>query len=336
MPSQVIVKPDKNLFLVYTWLTVWHLDKITRIKLLVGHPLRDKTAAHFQSYVSEGLDPGLNTTDNKIISKHRSALTGYALIHNAISNSTLKTGISLDSDELAWMKAAEPFLPHLTHFSEHTDFEAFYQSIQEGYQAECDLLQTLVDRVNFPSLLDVAWEEPFDYPMEIIPMPLEGMGSGCGLQIGGRYHQIIGPARGTFNKSSLYLMAHEGSHLRAKRVLEPIQQEIKQRSYLEEYARQRVSYKPNVYAWPMYFEEQFVDALQIACIDSKIRDVDPQPLDRKYTERKRLNWYEKWGKYFIRDFFAEIKPYKEKHTKFKNLAEVGLGILERLDKKYKK
>ncbi len=172
--------------------------------------------------------------------------------------------------------------------------------------------------------------------MEIIPMPLEGMGSGFGQWIGNIDYKIIGPANNTFNKSTLYLIAHEGSHPRANKVLEPILLDINQRSYLEEYARQRVSYKPNVYAWPWYFEEQFIDALQIACIDSKIRDVDPQPLDRKYTERKRLNWYEKWGKYFIRDFFAEIKPYKEKHSQYKNLAEVGLGILERLDNKYKK
>jgi len=325
MPK-VIVKPNKNVFLLYALLTALHIDRITALKLLVAHPLRNQTAAHFQSYANPDLDV---TRISELPSKYF-----YVLTLNEAPNFSPKweppkdwTAESLEQ----FQKLAGDFLPYLEHFYNNTDFEAFYQGILPGYQAECDALQAIVDRANLPSILDAAWEEHFDFSMEIIPMPLEGKGSGVGPRVGNITYQIIGPP---FTKRALYLIAHEASHPRARNVLAPIAEEIGKRKYLEDYARQRVSYKTNVYSWPGYFEEQFMDALQIASIEPALRGMHPEPFEKQLTVKKRLKWYAHWGKFYIRDFYAEIKQYKATHAQ-KNLVEVGLSILTRLEKKYK-
>jgi hypothetical protein len=326
MQPQVIVKPDKNLYLFYSMLNTLHLNQEPVGKNPSNlHPLKEETIAHFQGYS----DPDLNLSNYK---KIPNPLNYILTLNEAPDFSQKDIDWSNSGYKVDWKNSAD-ILPFLKRFYEITDFENFYQSIFPKYQSECNQLQNLVDESNIIALLDDAWEETFPLPMEIIPMPLEKEGSGHGPRIGDITYQIVGPP---FEKRTLQLIAHEGSHPRAAKILKPISNEIRKRDFLFYVYKLHPVNLPNPYRrWTPVFTEHFIRALQAYCLDPALTGTYTDCLKRDLTIENRLRWQEYRGMVFIRDFYDEIRKYKLKHTQA-NLAEVGITILKQLDIKYAK
>lgn len=311
MEGKILARPDKNEFLLYAMLNV--------LGLMRGNPdthfLRRKTVDHFKNYAGVGLkekDYG-----------HHSKPVGYVLTLNEAPDFSEKQGLTLDSNLQIDIIGGRPVLPHLKHFYNNTDFDDFYQKILPRYQEECEFLQGVMERAKIGDLLDAVWEVDKPFNMEIIPMPLEGARSGIGPSVGDTAYQIVGPP---FDYNLVHLVAHEGSHPRAKKTLKPITDEIAAKSHLVRLALKQPNYPDSYgYSWPTCFEEHFIRAMQICCIDSTF--------SKKYDAEGALGREEKGnGMLFIRDFYEEIKQHKEKPSG--TLADVMVRILERLDKKY--
>jgi len=156
---------------------------------------------------------------------------------------------------------------------------------------------------------------------------MEGRSCGCFTTVGNTIYQIIGPP---YDNKALSLIAHEASHPRAAEVLGPIVDEIQKRNYLWNVVKQSqtFSYVPN-HNWLTYFVDQFIKAMQVACIDFELNGLYTGTA--KQVADKRLKFYEGKGWIFTRDFLHEIKQYKEKHSRA-DLADVGIAILTRLEK----
>ncbi len=307
MGGRLRVRPDKNVFLLYAMLNALGLAR--------GHPdshlLRRRAVDHFQGYSGVGLkqdDYG-----------HHSKPVVYVLTLNDAPDFSEKQGLTLHSCMRREVEIGRVVLPHLEHFYQHTDFEDFYQKALPRYADECEFLQGIVDRADIGDLLDNVWEVDRPFNMEVIPMPLEGIHSGIGPSVGDTDYQIVGPP---FDFGILHLVAHEGSHPRAKRVLEPFVDEIASRSHLLQHALVQPNYPDSYNHWPTCFEEHFVRAMQAGYIDPSI-GVDSDVENRLRREEKGN------GMVFIRDFYEEIRKHKANPTG--SLKDVALRVLDRLD-----
>ncbi len=307
MSGRLLVRPDKNEFLLYAMLNALGLAR--------GNPdyhlLRRKTVDHFQGYSGFGL--------KQKDYRHHSKPVEYLFTINDAPDFSEKQGLTLDSCAQRQVEIGKAVLPHLKHFYQNTDFEDFYQKALPRYTEECEFLQGILDRANIRDLLDNVWEVVRPFNMEVIPMPLEGIHSGVGPSIGDTAYQIVGPP---FDYDILYLVAHEGSHPRAKRALESIADEIAARSDLLKYALEQPNYPDSYHHWPTCFEEHFIRAMQTGYIDSV--------LGANSDVENKLRREEKGqGMLFIRDFYEELRKHKENPNG--SLTDVALRVLDRLD-----
>lgn len=308
MDKKLLVRPDKNEFLLYAMLNALGLARGNPD----SHLLRRRTVEHFREYSG----PRLEQEDYVHLSKP----VAYVLTINEAPDFSEKKGLALDSCMKKEVEIGRAVLPRLKHFYQNTDFENFYQKALSRYTEECEFLQGILDRANVGNLLDNVWEADKSFNMEIIPMPLEGAHSGIGPSVGDTAYQIIGPP---FDCSILHLVAHEGSHPRAKRALEPIAGEIDARSDLLKHALQQPNYPDSYHHWPTCFEEHFVRAMQAGYIDTALGlNLNIDNMLRREEKSK--------GMLFIRDFYDELKQHKE--TPVGSLTDVALKILYRLDR----
>jgi hypothetical protein len=279
-----------------------------------SHPLRRRTQDHFQGY--SGL--GLREKDYT----HYSKPVAYVLALNEAPDFLERQNLKLDPIMQWEIKIGRSVLPHLKHFYQNTDFEDFYQRVLPDYAQICTILQRILDKAEVGNLLDKVWEMNMPFNMKVIPMPLESLHSGIGPSIGDTAYQIIGPP---FDERRLHNVAHEGSHPRAKRTLEPIAQEIAAKEHLLKYALRQPNYPDTYNHWPTCFEEHFIRAMQAGYIDPVIKNTN-------IGERLGAEENAK-GMIFIRDFYDEIRKHKENPSG--SLTEVALKILKRLDERYK-
>ncbi len=307
----IIVRPDKNEFLLYSMLDSLGLSRGIKYYGCI----RNKAADSFKGY--EGL--GLNEKDYI----HHSKPVAYVLTITEAPEFEEKDGLELNGHIERDVQYGKTVLPHLRHFYENTDFENVYGDILPLYQEECKSLQDRMDRLHIGEILDNVWQT--DFSMETIPMPLEGERSGIGPSIGNVAYQIVGPP---FDHKTVFLVAHEGSHPRAKAVLEPIRGEISKRNGLLKNAQSDPNYPISYTNWATCFEEHLIRAVQACIINPDISG------DYKPTENQLALEYRKKGMVYIHDFADEVM----KHTKNPGsggMTEVALRILENIDKKYK-
>ena len=307
MSGRLVVRPDKNEFLLYAMLNALGLARGNPD----SHLLRRRTVDHFEGY------SGLGLKQEDYI--HHSKPVGYVLTINEAPDFSEKQSLTLDSCMQREVEIGRAVLPHLKHFYQNTDFENFYQKALPRYAEECEFLQGILDRANVRDLLDNVWEVDRPFNMEVIPMPLEGMHSGIGPSVGDTAYQIVGPP---FDYGILHLVAHEGSHPRAKRALEPIADEIAARSHLLKHALHQPNYPSSYHHWPTCFEEHFIRAMQVGYIDPVLA-VNSDVENRLKREEKGQ------GMLFIRDFYDELRKHKESPTG--PLTDVALTVLGRLD-----
>jgi len=311
MEERLVVRPDKNEFLLYAMLSSQ--------RLIGGHPdihfLRRKTLDHFQGCPKLGL--------KERCYRHHSKPGGYVLTLNEAPDLTEKQGLDLDSQMKREIKSGKRVLPYLKRFYKTTDFEDFYQSILPRYQEECEFLQGIFERENLIDILDEAWEAENLFQIEAIPMPLES--GGIGPSIGNTCYPVFGPP---FNYRSLYLVAHESSHPIAKRTIRhPLNDEIDKRAHLLKQAQKHPNYPKEYSYWRTCFEEHFIRAMQNGFIDPIFFK------EEGFKVKGALEMEEqRCGMVFIKDFYDEIRKHKEKPKR--TLADVALRILERLDEKY--
>lgn len=313
MTGTLTVKPNKNEFLLYSMLNTLGLAR--------GNPdshfLRRKTIDHFAGYQGKGLK------QEEYL--HHSKPVGYVLTLNEVPDLSEKSGLTLNSSMQKEIEFGRAVLSHLKHFYENTDFEDFYQEILPIYQEICGFLQGVLDKSKINEVLDEVWEVDKPFNMEVIPMPLEANGSGIGPSVEDTAYQIVGPS---FDYTILRLVAHEGSHPRAKRILEPIKEEIAQKQRLLKKALAHPNYPDSYHYWPTCFEEHFIRAMQQGIINP-ILGIDSFYGPSSSIEDRLDREENGKGMIFIRDFHDEIQKYKENQVG--NLQQVALNILERLD-----
>jgi len=310
MEGNLIVRPDKNEFLLYAMLNA--------LGLVEGNPdvhkLRRKTTDHFLGYLGLGL--------KKEDYIHHSKPAKYVLTINEAPDFSEKQGIVLNLSMQSEVLKGRAVLSHIKHFYQNTDFEKFYSEILPDYETECRSLQGIVDKANVREVLDNHWEISKPFNMEVIPMPLEDYSSGIGPSIGNVSYQIIGPP---FHEDSLGLILHEGSHPRAKRVLARIADTIDKKNYLLQYALKQPNYPGSYRNWSTCFEEHLIRAMQVGFIDASL-DPDSNVEDSLRREERG------YGMVFINDFYDELKEHKK--NPINSLTDVALRILDRLDNKY--
>lgn len=309
MNQKLIVRPDKNEFLLYSMLDAYGLARGSPD----SHFLRRKTRDHFSGYNGIGLAEKMYG--------HYSKPAKYALILNEAPDFTERQDFEFELCSKRDIMSGRAVLPFLIHFYKNTDFEEFYNTILPRYKEDCDFMQRFLDRLKINYLLDEIWkvDEPFNDV--VIPMPLEGSRSGVGPGFCSTAFHIIGPP---FDISNLDLILHEGSHPRAKQGLKPIMSEIKKKSHLLEITMKNPDYSRAYCTWRTCFEEHLIRAMTICHLYPRIGFSDNQ--------EKFLKTEEEWnGMIFIRDFYDEIRKHDSDRM---NLQEVALSILKALDKKY--
>lgn len=310
MGKELIVRPDKNEFLLYAMLDSLGLAR--------GNPdshfLRRKTLNNFKGY--EGL--GLKQEDYG----HHSKPAGFVLTLSEAPKFVKRRNLELSGSMKGDVNRGKTVLPHLKHFYNTTNFEEFYASIIPRYNEECMFLQEILDQTRICSVLDDIWEVKESINMVVIPMPLESVSSGVGPGIGNTSYQIVGPP---FDYRIVRLIAHEGSHPRAKKILLPIIDQINKKEKLLEYALNQPNYPNTYHYWPTCFEEHFIRAMQAGFINPVIGNGSNIEEILKNEEKNS-------GMIFINDFYEVIRNYKLSNKG--DLSNVALNILDRLEQKY--
>ncbi len=312
MSQNLIVRPDKNEFLLYSMLIALGLARGD----IDIHFLKRKTFDNFKDYTGIGL-----CRSDYI---HHSKSVAYVLTLNEAPDFTQKPNLNLTQDMQNEVEIGSSVFYHLIDFYANTNFESFYKKILPRYREECEFLQSILDKAGIDKLLDDVWELRTPFKMEVIPMPLEGWHSGIGPSIGDVAYQIVGPP---FDYSIKHLVGHEGSHPRAKEMLKSINKEIESKDYLLNYAIKNPKYPSSYYHWGTCFEEHFIRAMQLGFIDPVLNSWSNT---KKDLEMEKNNS----GMVFIDDFYEEIRAYKQ-DKKGRSLQEAALNILERLGKRYK-
>jgi hypothetical protein len=305
MTERLIVKPNKNEFLLYAM-----LDSLGVIRGSENpHEIRKETRNFFKDYKSNLKIPSLF---------HHSKPVSYVLTLNEFPDFSEKRNLDLDSSMENDVNLSKPILPYLKHFYYNTDFEKFYKNVLPRQKEICSPLQEILDKSKIIDVLDSAWEDN-SFSIEVIPMPLEGHYCGIGPSIENTCYSIIGPP---FDRESLHLIAHEASHPRAKKILEPIKKEINSKSQLFKYPSNNPNFPESYNTWGICFEEHFIRAMQSGFIDPTLFG---GYIEERLNEEKDYN-----GMVFIKDFYEEIKKYKENPRG--SLADVCINILDRIDR----
>lgn len=309
MQNKLIVKPDKNIFLLYAMLNTLGLIPY---KPQPNH-LKQMATKHFLGYKGVGLKK------NKI---HHCQYVYYVLTLGQAPGFLEKKNLRLDDESRGRIKIGSAVRKHLLHFYKNTDFDDFYNLIFPEYQKACDEISKRLKSIEINKILDDIWETESTMKIVVIPTPFES--GGIGPYIDRVAYAVIGLH---FDNQLLFLIAHEVSHSRADKILQPIKQSIAKKSSLFKIIKQNPNYPTDCYdAWDICFEEHFIRAMHIGFIDSALgihTDIN-----------KELNKeIKKYGMVFIRDFYEEIKKHKESPGK-ESLKDVALHILERLNKKY--
>ncbi len=307
MSQEIVVTPNKNVFLAYAL-----LDVIGQGPIYNSHPLRKKTLEHIEKFKQSYRD-GRYLPNIEIHALVLNEAPDFSKKRNVILSPTIKTMIEQNSHCSDALKM----------FYKTVHFEEFYQGILPVYQSICDdLLNSLSFYKNLNEDLNNTWElkEPFTKDV-VIPMPLEETRGGSGPSIGDTAYQIIGPP---FDATIIDEIIHEASHPRMERsVTEPLQGEIEKRRYLLGHVLANPFYPPQYGRrnWRGCFEEHFIRAMQISFFE--ISDCC-KPLKLE-SERISFN--------LIDQFYYEI----EQHRQYRkgSLQEVAVRILDKLDKEYK-
>lgn len=308
MEKGIIVKTDKNTFLLYSMLDALGLMRGT----IDSHTIRKKTYDHFKNYKGAGL----SIHDYK----HHSKAVAFVLTINeppTFSNKYNKSELENIETEILYGRKV---LTHLKHFYKNTDFASFYKEILPSYKKECTFLQSILGGKNLNSLLNTVWQVDDNFNMVVIPMPLEGKRAGVGPNISKTAYQIVGPP---FDKYTLGNVIHEASHPRAKAVLSDFKEEINNVNHLFSIAKEHPSWPQTYGNWNTCFEEHLIRAVQLIIIHPRINF-------GVYDELLKFQM-DAEGMVFLKDICEVIKQYKDRGYEIRNLV---LEILNNLNDKY--
>lgn len=303
----MVVKTDKNVFLLYTLLDSYNLMRGSREK----NKIREKTYEHFKSY------KGINLTIHDY--KHHSKAVAFVLTVGkppSFDKNVKDEDLGLIKNEIRYGKN---ILPYLKHFYENTDFEDYYQKILPEYKKESSKLSEILKSYNLNQIINEVWQTGDGLKMVIIPMPLEARMSGVGPIVGNITYQVIGPP---FNKNNLYLIIHEACHPRAKLVLRGFEDKIKSANKLFSIAKKHPKWPEHYNDWLVCFEEHLIRAVQAFFINPKIG------LEGKNYIKYQLN--EK-GMVFIEDIVSILEKYNDSNYQ---MSEIVVDILDSLMEKY--
>ncbi|MCX6783903.1 MAG: DUF4932 domain-containing protein [candidate division WWE3 bacterium] len=303
--SKISVETNKNIFLLYSLLN--NLGQAYGD--LNSHPLRKLVTEHFRGYKG----PSLKVSDYI----HESKAVTFILTLGEAPDFSPRKDLLLTEWIRSEVNRGSAVLPAVKHFYSNTDFEDFYNSVKPQYQEIADYVSDQISKVNLDKLLNEVWELETDFKQMVIPNPLT-QGS-FGPEIGETLFQVIGTP---FSFYSLHTIAHEASHPKAKKVLEPCLGEIWKHAGLIDQVLANSSYSKAYNSWETCVEEHFIRAIKSCYSDPAIFGETPE----FYIEQE-----EQKGMVFIRDFCDEINAYKE-HKISGTLGEVVLKIIDRLEK----
>ena len=293
--KNIKIIPNNNLYLLYSLLNVnseFNVDDS-----IYSHFLRWKTYNHFKKYNGIKVSPELKGLDY-------SWFVSYVL---TLKKDKLKqkTKLILNENYKNKVEKSKEILKHMLHFASHTDFDKFYISeILPSYNEICIFLKDIVIKSNIEQIINDAWNtNSREFPMIIIPMPLEGIKSGIGPYINNISYQIVGPP---FNYSILHNIAHEGSHPRVKKYLDKYNNEINNLTFNQFYDTANDLIKKLYCNKMSIFEEHLIRANQIAKIDSKLFKI-MYPIMDTYNASQFLAYEEsEKSMVYIRIFYDEL------------------------------
>lgn len=306
--SDIVVRTDKNLFLLYTLLDHYGYMRGERD----GHPLRQKTYDHFLFYEGSGLT-------KESIGHHWNAVA-YVLASTGIPEFALNEDQEMDEVTQNKVHFVSHIREHLVDFHAKTDFDNFYTSILSEYEEEVNKVRSFVEPLDLLDFLKKVWETEIDVEAILIPMPLER--GGLGLKVGGAIYQVIGPP---FQPERLHNVCHEASHPLCKELLRPLAPEILSRNYLMPILTNDNPNWPNSYvSWPIAFEEHFIRAVQAVMINP-VLGISTMEGNLRMSE-------ENMGMRFVRIIAEEVQKYQK--NKAGTLQDVALRCLKVLDDVY--
>jgi len=305
----LIVRPDKNLFMLYALLDTLGLMRGD----MDGNPIRKATHDHFIGY--EGLDT------KKLKKTHHCHYVTYVLTRQERQVFLPKPRLLLSEEMKDMARRGGIIEEHLIRFQRNTDFKEFYRKIRPHYKFYCQHIDAITREKRIEGVLDKAWEMKRKIPMVVIPIPLEA--GGIGPSMNGVSYAVIGFCH--YDSNALHLIAHEGSHTRAKIVLAPYLDEIRSNSHLYDHLKGVAAYSKDYITWPICFEEHFIRALQEAVIN-------PELIPEFDVQERLQREVNKCGMVLIYDFYEEILKHKAKSRRG-NLGDVVPKILKRLNDK---
>lgn len=304
MGHEIIVRPDKNVFLAYAL-----LHAAGQGPLLSEHPIKEKFTSLLKEYKGENyLLPSLEV---------------LALTLNEAPDLSFRKDISLSRNMQELVERLKHGQKALRTFYKKTGFEEAYQEILPEYNQICEEMRKVVAVLKPYDNLDKIWrltDNPFTKDV-LIPMPLEGIKEASGPSVGDTAYQIVGPP---FGYLIIDEIIHEAMHPRMERkITEGLTEEIEKRSYMMGHVRANPFYPPQYGRnWVVCFEEHFIRAMQVAFFEELDFRV-PMRLDNERVQ----------GFILVKTFYEEIDSNRKGPNH--DLTDVAMKILERLDLEYK-
>jgi len=296
---EVSVKPNKNLFLLYTFLNNFNSSEENQDT----HWLRRKTFDYFKKFKFENLN--INFDFRTIL---------YMFTLNEAPDFSLKKDLVANREVRNAIEVSQIILPIIKKFYNGTFFENFYRKILKSYKEECIFIEGIIKRYKIVEALLWVFDKTFPEYVEIIPMPLENKYSSKILDLKEGGCIIIGPP---FDINIIYPLIRKLCNFPVKKIFKSISYEIDKRREL--FSKISSKYK----TWEELFEEYFIRTIQLAYILPLLEvniDIEKQLQD----EEKDMP--------LIRLFY-KIAKNEEKING--SLSYLAIKLLEELDKFYK-
>jgi len=295
---EVSVKPNKNLFLLYTFLNNFNSSEEQDT-----HWLRRKAFDYFKKFKFENLNVNFD---------FRTIL--YVFVLNEAPDFSLKKDLVANGKVRKAIEVGQIILPIIKKFYNETFFENFYRKILKYYKEECTFIEGIIRRYKIVEALLWVFDKNFPEYIEIVPMPLENQYSSESLDLKEGECIIIGPP---FDINIIYPLIRKLCDFPVKKIFKSISYEIDKRKEL--FSKISSKYK----TWEELFEEYFIRTIQLAYI-LPLLEVNIDIEKQLQNEEKDMP--------LIRLFYKIAKNEEKINS---SLSYLAIKLLEELDKFYK-
>jgi hypothetical protein len=313
MPGEIIVRPSKGDFLLFTVMNIAGYHENCGYAIL--HPLRHKARQRYSQEIN-----------NPVILE----------FYDVWSNYFRKGRAGAVADDIQMMEfGLEPACnEHVTqlrnildNFRKSCDFDSFYEEIAGEYRVVCQESKNALKDVPIIETLDQAWECEPNLQFYVIPRPLDSVYAGHEAMIGENALAMVSPlvagTEVTFDDLGLRdIVGHEFSHFYAKEIKDQMLQisesrDIKGRA--EDFFKTQ---KARGYSGSNVIDETLIRAMQT-------RYINPFLEFERMTVGERLEYHhERHGFEHIRAFDEAIREHKENPKG--TLAEAMVETIEKL------